>query len=494
MAGSFEQFTSLLREHFPRVAINLQLEDDDPSWDLIGTFQPEEQAGRRDPTATGANAFDFPAGYEANMRIKVMSGGRVAGGTFAGNTLQMMGADTHLPMGQAADGLYLDPALTPLPAYIKIKMILKRILGSLSKNHQQAMAELVQSPADEVAGDVMVDSTRRLRNLILNGLYGDGTAAMAYLNDASPPTVDETAGGVEVTLDNGTWGRFDKGDLIQFTDSSYVLRVGNGASGSDGYCRVVQVDGDRRSIKVQAMPGRGTIQALADNDYLILGKTIDFNNSNAVIGVTEGYESLLINSGTFPGSTSPFAPTGYDVGDHTELKAFIAGTDGPNEDPTMDAVTELLDKIEEHSYPPPRAWISERGVWTLHSQIDKATQSVVQVPMGVTYVASGGVAGPVLSHMENRFQKFTSKRVRPNCIIAINPDTWKKFMPLGDRAIHWVYGTGLLSGFPSIYGPVSAGRQLTELADAPFNAYCEFGCINPRANFRRLGLKAQRDL
>jgi hypothetical protein len=114
--------------------------------------------------------------------------------------------------------------------------------------------------------------------------------------------------------------------------------------------------------------------------------------------------------------------------------------------------------------------------------------------MGATFQAAGGVAGPVLSHMENRFQKFSSKRVRPNSILAINPSTWRKFMPMGDRTIHWVYGSGPLSGFNSVYGPVYSGRQLTELADAPFNAYCQFGCTNPRANFRRLGLRAQRDV
>ena len=69
MAGSFDQYVSLLREHFPNVAMNLELEDEDALWDLIGTFQPEDQAGRTDPTATGANAFNFPAGYEAGAPV-----------------------------------------------------------------------------------------------------------------------------------------------------------------------------------------------------------------------------------------------------------------------------------------------------------------------------------------------------------------------------------------------------------------------------------------
>jgi hypothetical protein len=370
-------------------------------------------------------------------------------------------------------------------------MILKRIRGSMTKNQQQVIAELASQPVDAIAGEDMVDSTRVLRSYVLNYLYGDGTGAIALVNDSSPTAIDETAGGIAVTIDGGTWGRFNKGDQVVFTDSSYTLKTGNGSGGATGYARVVSVDGDARTIKIQAEPGVGTI-TIADNDYILLGETYDFNASSVL--VPNGFESLLINSGVFPGSISPWAVNGLDVGDYTELKAFVAGTDGASEDPTMDAVTELLDKIEEHGYAPPRAWISERGVWTLHAQIERANHGVVQIPMGATFQAAGGVAGPVLSHMEQRFSKFSSKRVRPNCIIAINPDTWMKFMPLGDRTIRWAVGNGALAGYPTIYRPVTSGTRLTELAEAPFDSYCEFGCKNPRANFRRLGLRAQRDV
>jgi hypothetical protein len=114
--------------------------------------------------------------------------------------------------------------------------------------------------------------------------------------------------------------------------------------------------------------------------------------------------------------------------------------------------------------------------------------------MGATFQAAGGVAGPVLSHMEHKFQKFNSIRVRPNSLLGIAPSTWRRYMPLGDRTIHWVYGNGPLSGIASIFGPVSSGTQLTELADAPFNAYGQFGLTDPRSNLRRLGLNSQRDV
>jgi hypothetical protein len=494
MADAFTQYEMLLKEHMPNAALNLILEDDDPAWALIGTFQPEVLAGRRDPTAVDSTttAGSYPPGYEARFRIKVQAGGRIAGGRFNGNTLSMVGAQAHLAAGQAADALYLDPQETPLPAWITIKMILKRLIGSMTKNHQQAFAELASNPIDEVAGEVIVDSTRHLRNIVTNSFYADGTAAVALLNDATPPTINETAGGAVVTVDQGSWGRFAKGDLIQFCDSSYTLRVGNGASGSTGKCVVVNIDAKDRTIKVQAAPGVGTIQSLADNDLIIIKDTYDFVNSEVLI--PEGVESLLIDSGTFPGSTSPFASGGLDVDDNSELKSFIEGTDGANEDPTMEVLTVLLDQISETGFAGPQAMISEAGVWTLYNQIERSNHGLVQIPMGAMFQAAGGTAGPMLGHQADRFQKLVSKRIRPNSILGINPNTWRKFMPMGDRTIHWVYGQGMLAGFGSIYGPVHQGPQLTELAQAPFNAYCEFGCINPRANLRRLGIKAQRDV
>lgn len=483
---AFRQFEQLVREHTGNVVLNAVLEDDDPAWNVIDSMQVQEQAGRSLPTASGS-AISYTPGFEANYAIRVQRGGRMVGGKFTGNTLVMMGKDNILPTGQAADAKYPDPRKTKLPADIKIKLALKRAIGSLVKNHAQIMAELAARPVDEVAGDAMLDGAANFREFVLNYLYGDGTGALAHVNAAAPDAIPETAGGVSVTIDHGTWGRFAVGDLVVFCDSSYTKKNGN----INGLCRVVAVDGRDRIIKVQAEPGEGTI-TIADNDYILLDETYDFDNGAVLI--PEGFESLLIDSGTYPGSATPWAASGLDVDHHTSLKSFVSGTAGANDDPTMSAVTELLDMIEEHGYPPPRAWFAERGVWTLHAQIERDTHAVVQVPMGATFTAAGGVAGPVLSHMENRFQKFSSKRIGPNRLIAINPDTWIKFIPMGDRALHWVFGTGVLSGFQSIFGPVFDGTQLVELAHALFNSYIQFGCTNPKANFRRLGLKAQRNI
>ena len=493
MADAFAQFETLLREFISPAVIDLEFKDDDPGWNLIGSFQPETMGGRRDYD-TGTSGY--PPGYEAQFVIKVQSAGRVTGGKFTGNTLTAMGADSHLFMGQAADAKFLDPRKSALRAHIRVKMILKRILGDISINFQQIVADLASNPLEEVSSGMIEDATKRVRGKVMNEFYGAGDGTIAQVNLAAGYTITETAGGVEVVIDNGTWGRFMKGDLIVAGSDAdpRILRVGAGGNGGTGEMRVVSIDQDLRTIKLQSAPGVGNI-SLSDDDHLILGDNYDFSASSVALGslAAEGVESLLINSGVFPGTISPKFTSGLDVTNHTELKSFITDTSSTLEDPTMEAVTLQLDKILDLEVDPPTAFIAERSLWTKHAQLERENNALVQVPMGATFRAAGGVSGPMLGHMEHTFQRFNSKRIRPNSILGLNPSTFRRYIPLGDRTIQWVYGSGPLAGIASIFGPAYDGVQLIELASAPFNVYIQFGCLDPRANFRRLGLKTQRD-
>ena len=177
MAQSFDQFELLLREYIAPGSINLEFEDDEPAWGLIGTFDAETVAGRkRDGTVS--------QGYQAEYRIKVQSGGRIAAGDFLGNTTGMMGKDSHLAMGQGADAKYLDPTKTPLAAWVEIFLDLKRVKGSVTINHQQIMAALATKPVDEVAGDAAMEAVKRIRGYVISSFYEAGNASPSTLLDA----------------------------------------------------------------------------------------------------------------------------------------------------------------------------------------------------------------------------------------------------------------------------------------------------------------------
>ena len=483
MADSFDQFQTLVRERLADAVLSVEFTDvTDPLWSMIGQFMPESMGGRREYD-TGAS--DYPAGYEAKYKIKVQSGGLVTGGSFSGNTLVAMGKDSHLASGQGADALYPDPALAPMASWVTIKMVLKRILGVVSVNDQQLTAKLASQTVDEVAGDEAIDAAKRVRNTYLNGMYGDGTATIAQC--LAGASVTETAGGVTVTLKNGTYARFMKGDII-VAGSNANPRVQR-AGAIAGRMNVVSIDPDGRHIKLQSRPGEGTITLSADDHLMLDGMYVFGGASDAVNSRhMNGLDSLLINTGVFPNSTSPEFPSGLDVAHHTELKAFIQDDSAAMVEPTMENLTLLLDKIEDAGLVPPTAIISERGVWTRWAQLERENHATTMIPQGGAFQAAGGVAGPVLTHMGRTFQKFVSARVRPNAAYGIAPDTFMNFVPLGDRAIHWK-----LERTGSIFYMVQSGRQLTELSGAPFNTYGEFGCRMPPRNWKHLGLLAQRD-
>lgn len=490
MATNWNQFELLVREYISPAVRNLEFEDDDPSWNIMSTMAAETTAGVRE-----ISSGSYPAGYEARYRIKIQSAGRVAGGTFGGNAATNVGIDNHLFVGQGANAKYLDPRYTPQRSYVPITMTLKRIKGQITINHEQIEADLMASPLEEVASGFVEDVVKKHRDYVINGLYGDGTPTLAQVNNVAGYTLQE---GVQtkVTIDNGTYARFNMGDLVVFgTDASPRVQIIGAGTLGRGYARVVDIDPKNRQIALEPEPGEGNI-ALVDNAHIMLADTYDFTAASTAAGslVTQGYESLLIDSGVFPGSATPKFSSGLNVTSHSYLKSWVDGSFSSMVDPTMEAFTLVLDEMMNINVAPPPVCIAERGIWSLWSQLDKENNSLVLVPQGQTYQAAGGVSGPMMSHMEWKPTKFSSIRVRPNEVLGINPSTWMKFMPMGNNTVHWVASNGPMANMGSIFLPVNDGMQLTELAQANFNAYCEFGCLNPRANFRKIGIKAQRDV
>lgn len=491
MADIFDQFSLLLRERLGPAQRNLMLPNDDPRWNVIDTMPAEMEAGRADPVAG-----DYPAQYMAKFDIQVQMGGRVAGGRFTGNTPTMMGKDSHLAMGLAFNNYNLDPALTPLDSWIQIAMLLKKIRGSIVVDHGQLEARMMTTPIADMATDAVKAAVTKSRQYIVNSSYSDGTGKMAQINNAAGYTIVETAGGTEIVIDQGTFGRFRIGDLIQAGTNAnpYVLRTGGGVSGATGLMRVVDLNGVGRRLRLQSMPGVGSI-VLSDNDVLVLYETYEFGGANHAANALapNGSESLLLDAGVLPGTVTVRFPTGLNVSDYSMLRAFVTDTSATPDDPTMEAFTEILDNMKNAGKELPSAWFAEEGIWTKWNQLDLANNAIVQAPMGQTYMAAGGTAGPVLTHQESRFTKFSSVCVRENTVEGINPSTWRKFVPMGDRTVQWFYGRGPLSGIQSIFGPILSGTRSVRGAEAPFDMYFELGCMDPQANFRRIGIKTQRD-
>lgn len=495
---AFDQFEMLLREFLSGSVVDLVLQDDDPMWNLIDMMQPWTIGGRRTD-----NAADPSAGYEAQWRVRVQQGGRMAGGQFDNHILNMAGPDNSLAMGTTTPGLYLDSLETPLDSWIKVRMILKRIIGDIAQNHQQITAQLASEPIEDVAARAVENAVSRLRAYIVNYFWSDGTGKVATV-DTTGGTVSNVTGEMTgIGFSEGTFARFKKGDQVQFVKPAdpYTLIVGGGGS-TTGKARVVNIDRTTRTVMFQAeeaVVNGGNAIVLVAGDIVLLTETYTqygagTHATNSL--VQEGVESLLINTGDFPGA----GPTGagLDVNFYSDLKAEVRGDVTNPENPTPESVAEIIDTISDGGYAAPEAVFAERSLWTLYAQLERDAGAQYVVPQGAQFNASGGVDAPRIGHMGNSFQRFSSIRMNPGEMDGLALDTWMKFMPMGNKTIMWVYGSGPLAGFQSIFGPVfnvasgGGSTRLTEQASAPLNSYCQFGCDTPGRNFRRVGYKSQR--
>lgn len=487
MADAFDQFETLLLENVDPAVFDLTLENDDPWWTLIDTFQPQSVAGRTTFSDEGT------AGWEAGWRMRVQRAGLVTGGTFAGNTLEMMGKDDHMAVGQAADATYPDPAKVPMRSHIRVKSLLKRMKGNLTVNQQQIFAELVSEPLESVAMGHIEDVVSQVRQVVSAMGWSDGSALLAQVNSSSSISVDETAGGTATAVDVGTGLRFVKGQRYQagsnvatanYSSSARSLRTGN----INGVFRCVSVNPDTLVPSFESEVGEGTI-TLQDNDAIMLEGMYDFSaaNVNAATRAPSGVENLLINSGNFPN-------TSLAVANYTGLQAFVSGSDDAKVDPTPELVATMVDKQARLGLTPSSVLVSDPLIKTLYSQLERQGGAVYNVPQAAGFVGGGGTTGALAQHNNTTFTWLTSSMVRPNSIVGLAPDTWKKFMPMGNKTIRWFYNSGTMAGAGSIFNPVHAGRPATELAQAPFDFFVEFGVTRPQRNFRQLGVKSTADV
>jgi hypothetical protein len=490
MADAFDQFEMLLRENISAGVVDLTLEDDDPWWNLMQQATPEAVGGRnQDSTVV--------PGYQCEWKVRVQRGGLVGGGKFTGNTPTTMGAGDHMFIGQAADAKYLDPVNTPQRSYLTVKMNLRRFRGSVTANKQQLIADLAANAVEDVATGHVEDAVYQIRNMCVANGWSDGSGLVAQANGAA--SVVETAGGTAVPVDVGTYLRFVKGQRYiagsnvafgSYGSSARTFRTGASSGGAVGVMRCVNIDVDAQQMYMEAEPGMGTI-TVSDNDALIQADLVDTSVSSNVTAQSlapEGFFSLVRASGNFPGTS--LAVTSY-----SELKGFVTDHESAPVLPTPELVAKQIDKITEANIRPPSVLVSEPSVKTLYSQLERQGYATYVVPQGGQFSAAGGVGGAMVGHGNwGASAWLVSSKVRKNTICGMTPGSFKRFIPLGDKTIRWVYSGGGASGAAGMFHIVTEGRQTTELLDAPFDFFYQTGLENPRQQFSILGVKSQYDV
>lgn len=470
MADSFSQFEWLIRESVAPGVVNLILPNDDVATHLIGLAQPISVAGRM--TNAAGTSDEGAAGWEASWRVRQQRGGRVTGGRIGSAELVTRGANSDLVVGQVASDVYLDPALTPQRSYFQIKMKLKRARGQVTANQDQIDLRTVAESVEDVAMDYIEDAVTSVRKFFNVHFWSDGTGTLAKFSATG--TVYEAAGSIAaVAIKDGTPFRFCKGERYVVTDSSYVLK---------GTMHCVDVDPDTREVFFQSVLSGGDI-SVVDGDRIITDEVYDFDNGVSL--ASQGIENLVVATGTFPS-------TNYSVTDKRELKGFVRGDESNLVNPTPERIAELIDLQTDAGIDPVKVLVAEQSLWTLYAQIERQSSANYPVQQGAPFTANGGVDGPNFTHGGRSFARLSSSLCRPGAIHGLTPESFKRFIPLGDRTIKWATSNGGSAGAPSVFHPIYEGRQLTRTMAADFDVYYEHGLENPRQQFRRIGFYSQR--
>ncbi len=476
MADIFDQFETLIREHIDDAVLNLELPGDDVVNSLLATMPEWAKVGRR---------LDGAAGYEASYRIQVMEGGLVEGGRFGEAELTQMGFGSNLNMGIGITSGYPDPRNVPQETWLPIKVFLKRLKGNVTQDLEQLHAEISTTPIDSIAMNKLMSATSQIRHHFASHVYGDGTASLAQFAEAG--TIFEAgASVVGLTVKSGTPFRFKKGQrYVIGTDASPRVQV-LGSNGG-GVVRCVEIDDRDRKVVFQAEAGGGNFTITADMHIMQAG-LYDFTAASTAAGTLaiNGFESYIKNSGTYPG-------TSLDVGHLHELRGYVFGNESTPENPEAALLADAIDRMTDAGVEPPPVMIAEQSVWTLYALLEKQAGATYQVPNGGTFVANGGVDGPMFTHGGKSFARLSSNRIRPNSILGLTPQAFVKLTPMGDRTVRWFKSQGGTAMAASVFESVQDGGIMKTMMQAPFDTFWELGCREPKRNFRYVGLHNQRE-
>lgn len=473
---AYTRFQMLLREEAAAAVEDLTPEQpDDILWYIMSRAKPV-RVGKT--IVYGSNAP-----YEYSWNVRVQRAGRISGGSFAGSTQTLMGPDSLLPMGQAADAKYLDPAYTPNRGYLTMTQGLKRMRGQLTANMSDLQADFLSNPVESVAADHVEDVVYLARKLMTVLGYSDGYGVIGIVTGGGTTyTVSEGTTGTAVSVSASQIYRFEKGQryVAASLSSGVPTTPVAGSLNTPGVFRCVDINPRNNTVTFESEPGEGNI-TLTDDDGIILEGMYDFGTSTSASINT--IKQLLLDSDAvyFPGST-------YYVNKHSELMSYVYAADDSDVDwvfPEPHVFASILDTMADAGDKPPSVLVGQRAIWTLFSQIQQDRNMIVSVPQGAVFQANGGVTLPVIQHGTHRFALAPSSYIEPNAVFGLTPGSFQRSLPDGMDRIRWAMSDSGVSGFNGIFRPVTSGRQLTETLAADFDLFGQIGQTRPRNNFRR---------
>lgn len=476
IGDTFDRFQELLPEALEASVETLQVADDeegmDPISEFISSTRQVQKMGRDDAGGPG---------YLAKWRVRTQRGGLMEGGSFGKGALHQMGPGDSLTMGNAANVLSIDPTHTPRRSYLSLQSRLRKAMGNYVIDHDDMEADLVSEPLEDLVVGAVEDLTILHRKLTSAMHWGAGNGVMGAFTASASIT---SAAISWVSIADGQIYRFVRGQ--RYVPAAAALGAGSQKAGTAADPATLRCVGiNPRTLKV-GFQAEGTTIAVVATDVLVYRGMYDFVNGTSL--APNGIENLLIKTGTFPDTT-------HDVANWPELQAFIEGetlAEANYRAPEQEVLDRLLNRMVAADRMLTPVLFAELEIWSLWAHLDRRANSIVNVPQGVTYVAAGGVSGPLVTYGGRPFVKMESTMCRPNTIYGLHAPSFKRFGP-NDKIMHWRIANGGAAGVPGIFRVVlgGGGGQLTNLYSADFEVYHQLAVSRPTKNFIERGIHSQ---
>lgn len=465
VTSAFGHVAQILRENLGDAVINMVIDDlDDPMDRAIRTFKPLGLGGRPE---TG-NV------YEARRKIRLSRGAMVQGGSFDGNTIESLGANSDLPVRQRATAKAPNPEDVPLSQRVTLKTTLKRMLGNVTINMTQIQNDALGMDLDEMGAGYVEDAVYQVRKQNLNFAYSDGTGAIAQVAASASVTA---AAEVAVTIKGAPYNRFIKGQKYWFYSTTSFPGTTTRKGGTAVCTNINDNDG---TVFFQMLSGHATA-SVVDGDYIVPFKFITDGTSGTSLA-PKGIEYMCKETGEFFGLS--------DITQYPEFIGYVEGSEASPVEPEPDRIAKLINKIKKAGYAPPTMLISESALSAQYAYTEKAGFAVYPINQ---YLGNpnGGVGKPVFQHGSIILPWEDSEIIRPGMLFGFAPETIEKFQPSGADTIRWWNGNGPGAGVEAIFVPVNDGTEQTELWQAPFETHIDYLCVKPKRNFRYVGLVTQ---
>lgn len=418
------------------------------------------------------------------------------------NINNLLGNDT--PPRLAKSVVYPNATNVPQRQAEWLTIPLKWLVGNLTIDRIQWLALTSGKPVEDFLADWLRDPIELVRVQMTTDFFGDGTGKVGTISVAG------TGGAGGDWANTATEQTLTVSSTLRSLWRGQRVYIGNGgaklfgqASAGDGnevaftITKVFSYAGSGLK-KVNVVPDANLTETVAVGDTLHLVGA--WNGSTGKYGV-QGLENFILDAAAGADinihGLNVYTHSGT-VWNYPELLSYVDSNSGTLRNPTPVLFEKAADEINDRGFEAPTRWIMPRNVRSLY-YLNEGTYKVYNTDLGsgVQRGADGGISGnPSITTEKGTVEAIVSAYCPKNTAYGIRPDAFVRYAPKGIDSIQFIAQSELLgnNGSPFFMSVDTTTGGRTTVYEAPFDTFCEWGCLAPQSLAKIADLKGLTDV